>query len=793
MMAYILKLALLRFDLGMILMEKLLPLAMLAFITLSPAQLLASSSEKLKASDTESSVGFSSKLALGENYRNQGNYALAATEFESVMAQAEKNGDRQTLAMAVAALGYNQYLVRDTVKAQALLDRAGLLAKLLNSPALSALIDDYLGMLYRSLQRPEKAAVSFSAALKNAQLTTNKALIIGIRLNQAGLDVNDESRLSLLENLSTEVLALKDNAIKIKLLLTIGEQLLAMPPADSKDGQQRQVKDTYQVLNSAYQLADTQQKVRLRSQATGYLGRLYSEQNRNEDALLWLDKAIFDAQQVTATDLLMKWELLSGQIFHANGDNNAALLAYKHAVKHLMDIRYGVPGTLHNGRSSIKEFIDPIFRGLADILLLQASQTSSNEVKQGLLKQAIEAMETIKKTELEDYFNDRCLVDDKTSINLKDALLPGIGIIYPVILPDRVELLFRAGDTAQFEQQSVPVPATEVVDTAMQMTQFLRDGEGNYRPASRKLYGWLFKAYDDRLKAKGLTTVVYVPDGPLRQVPFSALLKDKKFVIEDYTVVTLPGLTLKNKGIEKTQQARVLIAALSKPDGASIDELMQSSIEGVLGERGIVDTSEVAGATTENPPQKVTREQLVEKLSLPSINDEVSELQKNRVNTTLLNQAFTYGGIKQSVSSDDYSIIHIASHGYFGKNADESFVMTYDRNLKLGDFQSLLSTDKVKKAPIDLITLSACQTAAGDDRALLGFSGMAIKTNALSAIGTLWSVNDEATATLMKAFYADLNRFPKAQALRQAQLTLLGDKELKHPHYWSPFIMVGHW
>jgi CHAT domain-containing protein len=385
------------------------------------------------------------------------------------------------------------------------------------------------------------------------------------------------------------------------------------------------------------------------------------------------------------------------------------------------------------------------------------------------------------------------LVDDVDSINLKDALLPGIGIIYPIILPDRVELLFRAGDSAQFEQQSVLVPATEVVDTAMQMTQYLRDGEGNYRPASRKLYGWLLKAYDDRLKAKGLSTVVYVPDGPLRQVPFSALLNGKKFAVEDYTIVTLPGLILKNKGVEKTKQARVLIAALSKPDGASIDELMQSSIEGVLGERGIVDTSEVTATTPEVTPPKVTRALLVEKLSLPSINDEVSELQKNRLNTTLLNQAFTYGGIKQSFSSDDYSIIHIASHGYFGKNADESFVMTYDRNLKLGDFQSLLSSDKVKKSPIDLITLSACQTAAGDDRALLGFSGMAIKTNALSAIGTLWSVNDEATATLMKAFYADLNRLSKAQALRQAQLALLGDKELKHPHYWSPFIMVGHW
>ena len=770
-------------------MEKLVPVVMLAFLALSPSPVLAA----LPAtSHIEPSTDFKEKLALGESYRDRGSYVLAAKEFEAVLAQAEKTGDKQTLAMAMAALGYNHYLARDNVNAQALLDRGSVLATSLDSPGLSALIDDYLGLLYRSLQRPEKAAASFAAALKNAQFTKNNALIVGIRLNQAELEANTTNRLKLLENISAEVLTLNDDATKIKLLLAIGEQLLAMPPADLEDAKQRRLKDTYQVLNSAYQLAEAHSQVRLRSQAEGYLARLYAAQNRHQDALLWLDKAIFDAQQINATDLLMQWELQSGQIFHAGGDLNAAVQAYQHAVKHLADIRYGLPVTLHNGRSSIKEFVDPIYRGLADNLLLQAAQASSNEAKQSLLKAAIDAMEAIKKTELEDFFNDRCLIAEDAPINLKDAQLPGIGIIYPIILPDRVELLFRAGDSTQFEQQSVAVLATEVADTATQMTQYLRDGTGNYRPASRKLYSWLLKAYDDTLKAKGIATVIYVPDGLLRQVPFSALLNGKKFAVEDYTIVTLPGLILKQKGVNTNKKPRVLIAALSKPDGASIDELMQSPIEGVLGERGIVDMTESALTEAERKTPKLTRSLLVEKLSLPSINNEVSSLQKNMLNTTLMNQAFTYGGVKQSIGSGDYSIIHIASHGYFGKSAEDSFVMTYDRNLKLGDFQSLLGNN-IKKTPIDLLTLSACQTAAGDDRALLGFSGMAIKTNALSAIGTLWSVNDAATATLMEVFYADLIRLPKAQALRQAQLALLGDKELKHPHYWSPFILVGHW
>lgn len=771
-------------------MEKLWFVAMLAFFTLSPPLVVAAPAG---ISNIEQSIDVKEKLALGENYRSQGNYVLAANEFAAVLAQAEKNGDKLTQAMAAAALGYNHYLARNDANAQTMLEHARDLTRPLNVPGLSALIDEYLGMLYLTLQQPEKATASFISAVELAKLAKNEALISGIRINQAELELDIAKRLNLLENISSQVLKLNDDIIKIPLLLNIGEQLLAITPESLEGAQKTQrFNDTYQVLNNAYQLSDSKSQVRLRSQAEGYLARLYAQQNRNQDALLWLDKAIFDAQQINAIDLLMQWETQSAKLLQASGNMEAALQAYHRAVKHAADIRYDLPVNLHNGRSSIKAIIEPIYRGLADVLLQQAARTTSPEVKQSLIKQAIDAMETIKQTELEDFFKDRCLIDEDSSTNLKDALLPGVGIIYPIILPDRVELLFRAGDSTQFEQTSVAVSSADVIDTATEMAQYLRDGKGNYRNAARKLYSWLLKAYDDTLKAKGITTVIYVPDGPLRQVPFSALLNGKKFAVEDYAIVTLPGLTLKKTVPNTDKKPRALIGALSKPDGASIDELLQGAVPGIFGERGLVDMDNSAPADVNKTP-KLTRSFLVEKLSLPSINDEVSALQKNITNTTLLNQSFTYKEFKQSVETGNYSIIHIASHGYFGKSVDDSFVMTYDRNLKLGEFRSLLSNDSTQKSPIDLLTLSACQTANGDDRALLGFSGIAIKANALSAIGTLWSIDDVATAKFMASFYTNLIKFPKAQALRQAQLFLLKNNELRHPYYWSPFILVGNW
>jgi CHAT domain-containing protein len=220
---------------------------------------------------------------------------------------------------------------------------------------------------------------------------------------------------------------------------------------------------------------------------------------------------------------------------------------------------------------------------------------------------------------------------------------------------------------------------------------------------------------------------------------------------------------------------------------------LQGSVNPISGERGIADITELPTITVRDKSPQLTRALLVEKLSLPNISNEVSDLQKDMNNTTLLNQTFTYEGFKESVGTGDYSIIHVASHGYFGKSANDSFVMTYDRNLKLRDFQLILSNNNIKKSPINLLTLSACQTANGDDHALLGFSGIAIKTNALSAIGSLWSVNDAATASFMKNFYANLDKLPKALALRQAQLALLKNNDLRHPYYWSPFVLVGNW
>jgi len=159
----------------------------------------------------------------------------------------------------------------------------------------------------------------------------------------------------------------------------------------------------------------------------------------------------------------------------------------------------------------------------------------------------------------------------------------------------------------------------------------------------------------------------------------------------------------------------------------------------------------------------------------------------------LLNSEFTVSRFRDQVGSQDYRIIHIASHAVFTKRAGGSFILAYDDLLTMDQLGVLLRAKSQQANQVELLTLSACQTAEGDDRAPLGIAGAALKAHAGSALGSLWPVDDQATKALMLSFYDSLTKLgsSKAKALQQAQLSLLRTSSLKHPFFWAPFIMVG--
>src|SRR5262249_4887446 len=141
------------------------------------------------------------------------------------------------------------------------------------------------------------------------------------------------------------------------------------------------------------------------------------------------------------------------------------------------------------------------------------------------------------------------------------------------------------------------------------------------------------------------------------------------------------------------------------------------------------------------------------------------------------------------------NIVHVASHGQFSSDATKTFLLTFDGKLTMDRLDQYIGLFRFRDDPLELLTLSACETAAGDDRAALGLAGIGIKAGARSALGTLWFINDQSTAMLITEFYQQLKdpSVSRAVALQRAQIKLLDDLRYQHPGYWSPFLLINNW
>jgi len=160
-----------------------------------------------------------------------------------------------------------------------------------------------------------------------------------------------------------------------------------------------------------------------------------------------------------------------------------------------------------------------------------------------------------------------------------------------------------------------------------------------------------------------------------------------------------------------------------------------------------------------------------------------------------LNDAFRTGRLEEELRERPPGVVHLASHAEFTGDPRSSFVLTHDGRLTMDRLSDLVESGRFGDEPLELLVLSACRTAAGDERAALGLAGVAVRAGARSAMGSLWSVSDQAASELVVDFYSELGRrdTSKAEALRRAQLALLAQKRFAHPYYWAPFLMINNW
>jgi len=607
-----------------------------------------------------------------------------------------------------------------------------------------------LGNLYAMQARFADAGRTYRQAIDAAARAGNKSVGIRASANLARA-LFDEGRyremIPLLSVVGEELRAQPASHEKAYGLIGLARLNAKLMPAGIEPASVMALR-AYGALNDALAVAESIQDARARSYALGYLGELYEQGGRHDTALQYTQQASFAAQQADAPEILYRWQWQAGRILKAQGDSARAILAYQHAVTTLSTVRRDFIAS--GSRTSFRESVGPVYFQLADLLLERsATLTDQKQVTQHLVD-ARNAVEGLKGAELQDYFQDDCVTALRARTSGIDRLASNTVALYPIILENRLELLLSMPDGIR--RFTSPVTSEALTREVRSFRLLLEKRTTHqYLPHAQKLYDWLVRPVAAELEKAGIDTLVIVPDGALRTIPLGALHDGKQFLVQRYAVATTPGLTLTDPQPIKRERANLLIHGLTE------------AVQGFA--------------------------------PLPFVADEVQSVQKLYGGRVRQDRQFTVPTMERDLGDTPYQIVHIASHGQFSSDVNKTFLLTYDGKLGMNKLEQILGLSKFRTDAVELLTLSACETAAGDDRAALGLAGVAIKAGARSALATLWTVNDPASAALVSVFYRELQdpALSKAKALQQAQLELLKDPRYRHPSYWSAFLLIGNW
>lgn len=696
----------------------------------------------------------------------------------------EQAGEGLPRARAQAALGGVLLQLARLAEAEPLLQSAAAHGELPLRERAAAALD--LGQLQRARGRPGAADAIWRDAA--ALVPDDPELALAAELNRLqlqGATGNGEHR-ARLQAAALQLAALPDAAIRARHAL----QLSVLWRTHGQAGA------AWLALQQALSSAAAASDHRLQAQALDAQAAAYQSDRRYSEALELVARGIDQARRADAPELLMTLEARAAQLLQAEGDAARALDAWTRAVDHVEAVRADVPVTYTDGRSSFRDSLEPIYLGLADALLRRADGAPAFE-RQALLRRARDTVDLIKQTELEDWLRDRCGVGSAR----QDRASPSAGtaIWMPVILPDRLELLLET--QAGLTSRRVDIDPARLRDQVTDFVSALRAGQP-LSARAQALHRLLVGPLEGELAAQRIHTLLAVPDGVLRLLPLSALHDGRGWLLQRLAVTTVPALSLAPAPRGPAASGPVplaLMAGVSRP-GPVLDRLPDDIIDVVVDPPVDARASGSAhgaadGASDPAPrPRDAERQaQLQEALALPGVKAEIDHLASVLPGTVLLDRDFTLDALRQQMLSRRHGIVHIASHGVFGDSAETTFILTWDELLTLDGLQQLLRGRGT--AQVELLTLSACQTAEGDDRAPLGMSGSALKARARSALGTLWPVSDEAATRVMGDFYQRLaaGQGTRAQALRRAQLALAADPRRAHPFYWAPFVLIGDW
>ncbi|XHR82815.1 MAG: CHAT domain-containing protein [Gloeotrichia echinulata GP01] len=517
-----------------------------------------------------------------------------------------------------------------------------------------------------------------------------------------------------------------------------------------------------------------------------YLGKLNKAQKATEEAL-------YLAQPSEASDIAYQWQWQMGRLLKQQGKIKEAIASYETAVKTLESVRGDLLAINSDVQFSFRDNVEPLYRELVDLLLIPDGETAPSDIN---LKKSIYYVDNLQVAELEN--NLRCSLQKfapvrininnknnnpiQTTINEINKFLAyypqesKAALIYPIILNNKLSIIMIIKDKPIFINLYLinhEKLQDDINNALMNLTKEPFDQNVDKEPL-KKLYELLIAPLKQHIEKNKVKNLIFVLDSSLKRIPLAALHDGHQFLVQkDYFISVAPSIQLLKTRNTKEIQLRALIAGgtkeLSNQKQISDDMKVEEQI-GVEKQIGAVESFFI------HPKPKI----LFKKSGNP----------------------FTKSSFKDAIKSSAYNVVHIVAHGRFSSDPKKTVIVTDDNSdieenytININEFREIFKSGALRES-IELLVLSSCETAQGDNRAVLGIAGIAVRANALGTIAPLWLVGQEYSNEIIKNFYHNLlnENMNKAEALHFAQKSFLDKPDVPShaPYRWAGFILVGN-
>ncbi|MCC5616866.1 CHAT domain-containing protein [Nostoc sp. CHAB 5836] len=716
--------------------------------------------EIYKQADNKSGV-VRSLINQAQAWRTQGFYPRSVKILEKVSQTLKSQPDSIEKTVSLRSLGNALLVLGDLEKSREVLEESLSIAQHLQSSLDIGASLFSLGNYYAHKQQDKAKAIAYyqqTVAASPSPLTKVQAQLnlLGLLIEEkqwakvqtllplieSQLDQLPLSRASIYAqvNFSQSLAKVKSNVLQT----SSHNSFSALPTPDSAV-----------LLAKAIQQSRSLGDKRAEAYALKSLGGLYEKTGQSSEAQDLTRQGLALVQSSNAPEITYALEWQLGRLLWAQKNINGAIAAYDNAIDTLQSLRRDLVVNKdvvnQDLQFNFRDSVEPVYRESVELLL----QSQQGKPDQKILEKARERIEALQLAELDDFFREACLQGQRVALDqVVDKDNPTAAILYPIILEKELQVIVKIPNQ-HLQSYSTKISQSEVQQLLVELRKNLVNPTAikAVQTQAHQLYDLLLKPIESQLSKSRVDTLVFVLDGPLRNVPMAALYDGKQYLVEKYAVALSVGLQLLDPKPLVKQQLRALTAGLTQP-----------------------------------PPGFSRFAPLL------AIKSEFQGITKAGVSTTsLIDGDFNQKNLENEIDAASFNIVHLATHGEFSSRLEDTFILDFNGRINVKDFDTLFRSQG--KTVIELLVLSACQTATGDNRAALGLAGAAVRAGARSTIASLWQIDDQSTAMFVSAFYRELKsgKITKAEAVHRAQLQLLKHPNYKAPSFWSAYVLIGNW